>query len=616
MRACKIKIAYAFSVMKFMVVNTKVAKFRSRFISLCVTTGVTASLGTTFPTLVRADVVYNGVGAGDATTNSVVLWTRATDTTQPTSAVNLTLQVAADSGFSNIVSTIKGTTNANKDYTWKSQVPGLQSGTRYYYRFASTNGTYISPVGTFKTAPPRNQQVAVHFGFSGDADGQWRPYSSLQNFSNLNLDFFVFLGDTIYETQSAISPAAADPLTKPAQALADYHRKYLENLTPVKSGGFPSLQTLFSASGHYTLLDNHELNKQFINGGAPAGSPPGAGVDATNPQFDVNTTGTYINKTPVFNLLEQAYSDYQPILERKIAISSDPRTDNTQLLFFAQQWGANCIFINLDDRSYRDIRMKTAAGADDVGPRANNPNRTMLGQSQLAWLEKTLLQAQANGTTWKVIAISSPIDEIGQLGTIATLGTVSDGGKSWMGGYRAERNALLKYIADNHIKNVVFLSTDDHQVRTNELAYFKDINNPSAGRVVVPNTFLIVAGPIGAGGPDAVTDHSFSNIQSLANTVASKEQSSGVNPIGLDSQFPGLQNVFREGDPNANTLRQPVDFYSPDTFNYATLDISADGKTLTVNTYGINSYAANTFPEPNPVNNPVRRILGFQVQAQ
>ncbi len=34
------------------------------------------------------------------------------------------------------------------------------------------------------------------------------------------------------------------------------------------------------------------------------------------------------------------------------------------------------------------------------------------------------------------------------------------------------------------------------------------------------------------------------------------------------SQYPGLHDVFREGDPDADTLRQPVDFYSPDTFNY------------------------------------------------
>jgi hypothetical protein len=60
------------------------------------------------------------------------------------------------------------------------------------------------------------------------------------------------------------------------------------------AGPDPGLQSFFSSTGHYALLDNHELgNKQVINGGAPAGTNPvGIGVNATNPANDVNTTGT------------------------------------------------------------------------------------------------------------------------------------------------------------------------------------------------------------------------------------------------------------------------------------------------------------------------------------
>src|SRR5262252_2857920 len=98
-------------------------------------------------------------------------------------------------------------------------------------------------------------------------------------FGELNLDYFVFLGDTMYETASTGSPAAVDPFADPAQALEDYRRKYLENILPVKPGGFPGLQALFAAQGNYTLLDNHELgNAQFMSGGAPPGEPPGKGV--------------------------------------------------------------------------------------------------------------------------------------------------------------------------------------------------------------------------------------------------------------------------------------------------------------------------------------------------
>jgi phosphodiesterase/alkaline phosphatase D-like protein len=555
-----------------------------------------------YPQITLAETLYDGVAAGDATNTSAILWTRTYDSNSPGGiATELTAQVAKNPTFNPVFSSFSGKTNPDKDYTLKIDATGLQSGTQYYYRFKASDSS-ISRIGKFKTAPDKNQSVPVRFGFSGDADGQWRPYGSTKEFCKLNLDYFVFLGDTIYETKNAKSPATADPFLEPTKVLADYHRKYRENVEPVQLDGFPSLQTMFAAQGNYTLLDNHELgNRQFIDGGAPAGVPEGKGADATDPENDVNKTGKFINKTPGFKYLIQAYSDYEPIREKTISTPNDPRTDRTQQLYFAQQWGKNSIFINVDDRSYRDIRIRRKDGRDDTGKRADNLQRTMLGATQLKWLKKTLVDAQANHIPWKIIAVSSPIDQLGL-----------DGGKSWMGGYRAERNEILKFIADRKIDNVVFITTDDHQNRVNELTYLADINNPQS-MTIVPHAFTIVAGPIGAGGPDLITDHSFTNLKSLSDSLASKEKALGIDPIGLDPKFPGLKNVFREDDPQANTLRQPIDFYSPDTFNYVTLDISADGETLSVNTYGINSYPTNTFPEPEKAGN-IRHILGFQIQ--
>lgn len=548
-------------------------------------------------------IAYSGVAAGDATTNSAILWTRTENSkTKEGTATNLTVQLSKTPDFKQISHSFKGTTNPNRDNILKLEATGLSSNTRYYYRFVSPNGA-SSQFGRFKTAPNETDKVAVKLGFSGDADGKWRPYGSTQIIPELNLDYFIFLGDTMYETKTKLSPATADPFDNSTQALADYRRKYRENLEAVTPGGFSSLQPLYAAQGNYTLLDNHELgNKQFINGGAPAGTPLGKGADATKADYDINTTGTFINKTEGFKALLQAYNDYQPVREKVISAPNDPSTDQSQQLYFSQQWGANSILINVDDRSYRDIRLKTASGADDTGLRADNPKRTMLGKTQLNWLKSTLKKAQNSGTTWKIVAISSPIDVGGE-----------DNGKTWIGGYRSERNDLLKFIADNQIKNVVFLSTDDHQNRVNELTYLTSPNDPSS-MTRVPNTFTIVAGPIGASGPDQITDHSFSNIKLLADKLVTEQKAKGMDLLGLDPKFPGLQKVFRESDPDANNLRQPVDFYSPDTFNYATLDISADGKILAVNIYGINSYAADTFPSEQQAG-LVRRILGFEVKA-
>ena len=75
-------------------------------------------------------------------------------------------------------------------------------------------------------------------------------------------------------------------------------------------------------------------------------------------------------------------------------------------------------------------------------------------------------------------------------------------------------------------------------------------------------------------------------------------------PTALPYFLAGLRKVFREGDPNASTSPSPVDFYSPDTFNYTILNVAEDGA-LTVETWGIPSYQQNTFPQstidPTPV---------------
>jgi hypothetical protein len=190
----------------------------------------------------------------------------------------------------------------------------------------------------------------------------------------------------------------------------------------------------------------------------------------------------------------------------------------------------------------------------------------------------------------------------------------NDGGKSWMGGYRAERNALLKFIADHRIFNVVFLATDDHQNRINELTYSPTGETAvQASYVKVPYCFEIVCGPLGATGPDLISNHSFSLAKRLADSIANAEIADGIEPIGL-AGYPGLHNVTRLGDPAADTLRQPADFYSPDTFNYNVLDVSADGKTLTVTSYGINSTVQNGFVEYDAVANPEQALFSFQIR--
>jgi hypothetical protein len=108
-------------------------------------------------------------------------------------------------------------------------------------------------------------------------------------------------------------------------------------------------------------------------------------------------------------------------------------------------------------------------------------------------------------------------------------------------------------------------------------------------------------------------DHSFTNIKMIADSLANAQTAVNIDPIGLQN-YPGLHNLVREGDPTAGTSPRPVDFYSPDTFNFTVLDVSPSGKTLTVKSVGMNSTAQNAGIEY--ANGPqARTIFSFQIDG-
>lgn len=631
-----------------------------------------------------ADLVFLGVASGDASSTGATLWTRAVDSAAP-AATALTVEITSDATFQSGIFTLPASTDANRDFTAKLAVNGLTPNTVYFYRFAAPGGV-LSNVGRFKTAPDALVKAPLRFAFSGDNDGLIRPYALATQLPAQSLDFYVNLGDVIYENASNLtnsgahngagwlnSPSVAlsndslsfngiprafipagTPFATQAQLKADYEKKYRENFLPVNPGGQNSLQVLYAAQGNYTTWDNHELgNRKYIDGGAPAGGsvggpagtnmPSGRGVDARNNGAgntgninDVNNAATdYMNRSVGFQTLRDVFVNYQPIAERgTVNAPGDPRTDGSKQLYFAQAWGRNAIYVNTDARSYRDLRLKTANAATDetAAPRANNPGRTFLGATQLAWLKQTLLDAQNAGTPWKFVSVSDPIDQIGPIGGALSLSSLpdfcvpaspcgyapvsADGGKSYIGGYRAERNELLKYIADHNITNVVFMATDDHQNRINELTYSPSGQTEvQASYVKVPYVFSVVAGPLGATGPDLITNHTFAMANQLANRFHAAQTAAGVEPFGL-LNYPGLRDVFRDRDGvlTASVIAQPVDFYSPDTFNFTVFDLDANGRTLALKSIGMNATAQNAGIEYE--NGPqARTIFSFKVDA-
>ena len=630
-------------------------------------------------------VKINAVSSGAATANSGTFWVHASDSSTVNQAATLRLEISTNKNFASPILSQSIATKAEDGLTAKLTINTLTPGVTYYYRFIDASSSAVSLDGVFKTAPTADSAAALKFAFSGCADGRYAPFPAVNwETTNPGYDFFIMNGDAAYPTDDNLtSPGVLNVITDTPEAILSSARgKLLANLLPaVNAAGATtqsSLHSLYRSQGVYASYDNHETGDSYLEaGGAPLellSDPKMNKREGTDdPQFYVNSNPSRsLHDSPNFKAVIKAWGDYMPIPKTTLAFT-DPINSAAEdpLLYGSQYWGKGALIINLDDRSYRDAKITDANDKDVsvIDPKgADNLNRTILGKTQLDWLKNELKQAQVKQTTqqnpvWKFINISSPIDVVGAPGNTesSTINAEYAQGvvnaKSWWGNYRYERNELLKYIAENAITNVVFLASDDHEFRVNELTYDPTLTTGTTANVslanlkVVPGAFSVVAGPLGATraenfAADAANNFSSSitlaprggkpitysgGFQQLSSQLAKNQLLSNVNPIGLEKQFPGLLSLNRNIDlfADASTpstanykankdLPNPVDFWSPQTFNIAELSLSTQGD-LTVAAKGIKAYKpTNSRKLPNipvPTSLP-SSILDFTISGQ
>ena len=140
---------------------------------------------------------YHGVASGDPTPNSVIIWTRVTDTA---SVIQVTWRVATDTNFTNIVATGAATASSAHDYTVKADVQGLLSNKWYYYQFRALNK--YSLTGRTKTLPSASSASvdSVRYAVVSCANYESGFYNAYEAVKQRNdVDVVVMLGDYIYE---------------------------------------------------------------------------------------------------------------------------------------------------------------------------------------------------------------------------------------------------------------------------------------------------------------------------------------------------------------------------------------------------------------------------------
>lgn len=323
----------------------------------------------------------HGVASGDPAQDAVILWTRVT----PDSAgdVKVSWQVASDAAFSQLVTTGEMVTNANRDYTVKIDARGLRAGQTYFYRFMT--GGKTSEVGKTRTLP-EGEVSSVKLAVMSCANfpaGYFNVYELAA--AQDDLDAVVHLGDYIYEyARGGYASEHAAELGRevlPANellTLSDYRTRYGQYRSDT------SLQKLHAKVPFITVWDDHEVANDTWRDGAENHNE-GEGDFAVRKEAAL-----------------QAYFEWLPIRPW--------REGNHEEIYRSFSYGNLVDLHMLDTRvlardkqlDYADY-MDASTGAFD-GERfladVTSTTRTMLGLTQLLWLQGTLLQATG---TWQVL---------------------------------------------------------------------------------------------------------------------------------------------------------------------------------------------------------------------
>jgi phosphodiesterase/alkaline phosphatase D-like protein len=388
-----------------------------------------------------------GVAAGEITSTSAILWTRAPVrglvcmAYRPTSVPPPPCSPARPAN----------------DLVVQIKLSGLRPSTRYRYQVRQGNGSF--GMGEFETAPVAAASANVRFAISGDADATPGPngrpaFNRFQVYGRMaaeNNDFNINLGDTIYSD----SEVGGVPV---ARTVPEKWGKYKLGLA------LPALQKLRASAGLYSHWDDHE----FIN------------------DFSRAENGDALYAAGV-----KAFTDYAPVARPTAATG----------LYRTFRWGKNLELFFLDERSFRSAKA-TAICKGDLAPTApqavrdafsslapglknpvapgclavlNDPARTMLGARQYAAFTKAI---RASNATWKVIVNEVPIQQYYALPY-----------DRWEG-YAAERERLLRFLQAN-VKNAVFLTTDTHGNLVNEV-HFKTLG----GTPESTGMWEVVTGPV------------------------------------------------------------------------------------------------------------------------
>lgn len=401
----------------------------------------------------------HGVASGDPLQDRVILWTRVT---QPdvNAVVTVTFEVATDPAFTNTVVRGSTRTDASRDFTVKVDPARLRAGTTYYYRFSAAGET--SPTGRTRTLPvgatPR-LRIAVA-SCSNHAAGYFNAYRRMAE--RADLDLVIHLGDYLYE----YGPNQYGSLRTPEPpnemvTLSDYRQRHAQYKRDADS------QAMHRQHPVVCIWDDHEITNDAWVGGAQ--------------NHTEGAEGTWSERVAVGL---KAYYEWMPVRLPDVRPErNDPRRNQR-----AFRIGDLVELVMLEQRLSARSQQLTATVPTPFGTgfvqsgEFLNPERTLLGAEQEAWLATRLRTSPAR---WKFIGQGVMFAQLKLQGApLAAGGGVFVNTDQW-DGYQPARDRVYEVLKGAQgqpgVDNVVVLTGDIHSSWAADLTQDPNNANTASG---------------------------------------------------------------------------------------------------------------------------------------
>jgi alkaline phosphatase D len=372
----------------------------------------------------REAAFANGVASGIPAKHGATLRTRVDGLER---AGRITLEVATDRDFANVIDRRRMRVAPGADGTGRIHVGGLPAGSELFYRFHTR--TTESPVGRIRTKRPADSAEPVRVAFFSCQNWQTGYFTAHAGLAaEKDLDLAVCVGDFIYEAAS--DPGVREDEVGPdqsAQTLDEYRAKYRLYRSD------PALQALHAAHPFAICWDDHEVESSYYR-------DHGGNVQGRE------------RRVP---FLTRRRNGYRAFFEHMPLARVPGERDR---IYRRIPLGALAEVVLTDLHQYADP--SPCEGAPSQGPvilvpcqEAKDPARTLLGRTQREWLEATL--TRANRPAWELWGTSMMLMALDNApGQPFTVGEWS--------GWEGERNALAASLAAKGVRDLAAFSGDIH----------------------------------------------------------------------------------------------------------------------------------------------------------